>query len=225
LLGFFLLAAVLAAAAFLATARYSKVTTVSGSLVGDRGIVRAAPAQAGTVAELLVREGQEVSPGEPLARIATSAGGPDDATFVLAAAEAGIVTAIQSGRGDAVAPGRPLLAIVPRGGRLQARLAVPPAAAGFIEPGQRVRLAIEAFPSTTYGTIDARIDTVSAAAVPVAGNGGEAFLALATLEADSIRAFGRARPLRPGMTVRAGITTRSRSLVELLFEPFFAAAP
>ena len=146
LLGFFLLAAVLAAAAFLATARYSKVTTVSGQLVGDRGIVRA-------------------------------------------------------------------------------RLAVPPAAAGFIEPGQKVRLAIDAFPSTTYGTVDARIETVSGAAVPIAANGRQAFIAEATLDRTSIRAFGRSRPLRAGMTLRAGITIRSRSLVELLFEPFYAAAP
>lgn len=144
LLGAFLLLAVLAAAAFLASASYAKVTVVPGRLVADRG-------------------------------------------------------------------------------RLQARLAVPPAAIGFIEPGQDVRIAVDAFPFTTHGTIEGRIDSVATAAVPLAG-GAEAFLAQATLRQDSIRAFGRARPLRPGMTVNARVTTRSRSLIELLFEPFYAAA-
>jgi membrane fusion protein len=158
LLGAFQLAAVIAAAAFLASASYAKVTIVPGRLV--------------------------------------------------TAAEARTVTAIEL-----------------RGGRLQARLAVPPAAAGFIEPGQTVRIAVDAFPFATHGTIEGRIDSVSSAAVPLAGSADEVFVAMATLRQDSIRAFGRARPLRPGMTVSARITTRSRSLVELLFEPFYAAAP
>jgi multidrug efflux pump subunit AcrA (membrane-fusion protein) len=224
LLGAFLLVAVLAAAAFLASASYAKVTIVPGSLVGDRGIVRAAPPRAGIVAELLVREGQNVSAGQPLATI-TPDGDPDGATIMVAAAEAGTITGIQVGRGEPVAPNRPMLAIVPRGTRLHAQLAVPPAAAGFVEPGQTVRIAIDAFPFATHGTVEARIESISAAAVPLAGRSGEAFLARATLDRDSIRAFGRARPLRPGMTVSARITTRSRSLVELLFEPFYAAAP
>lgn len=146
LLGAFLLVVVLAAAAFLASASYAKVTIVPGRLVADAG-------------------------------------------------------------------------------RLQARLAVPPGAVGFIEPGQNVRIAVDAFPFATHGTVEGRIDSVATAAVPVAGSAGEVFLAQATLHQDSIRAFGRARPLRAGMTVRARITTRSRSLVELLFEPFYAAAP
>ena len=146
LLGAFLLAAVLAAAVFLASSSYAKVTIVPGRLVADRG-------------------------------------------------------------------------------RLEAQLAVPPDAVGFIEPGQHVRIAVDTFPFATHGTVDGRIASVSAAAVPLAGSGREAFLAEATLQQDSIRAFGRARPLRPGMTVNARITTRSRSLVQLLFDPFYAAAP
>lgn len=225
LLGAFLLAAVMAAAAFLASASYAKVTIVPGSLVGDRGIVHVAPARPGIVAQLLVREGEQVAAGQPLARIAAAGGRADESAIVLTAVEAGTVTGIQAGSGDAVAPDRPILAIVPHGSRLQARLAVPPTAAGFIEAGQTVRIAVDAFPFATHGTVAARIDSVSAAAVPLGGGRDEAFLARATLEQDSIRAFGRARPLRPGMTVSARITTRSRSLVELLFEPFYASAP
>jgi multidrug efflux pump subunit AcrA (membrane-fusion protein) len=220
LIGAFLLAAVLAAAAFIASASYAKVTIAQGRLVTDRAVVGVGSLWAGTISELLVREGDEVAAGQPLARIAAAG----DAGNLVTAAEAGTVTAIEAAPGDAVPLDRPLFFIVQGGGRLQARLAVPPAAAGFIEPGQTVRVAVDAFPFATHGTIDARIDSISSAAVPLAGNAGEVFVALATLRQDSIRAFGRERPLRPGMTVRARITTRSRSLAELLFEPFYAAA-
>jgi membrane fusion protein len=104
---------------------------------------------------------------------------------------------------------------------------VPPAAAGSIEPGQTIRVAVDAFPYATYGTVEARVASVSEAAVPVQrpdGAEAEAFLVEAALDADAMRAFGRDRRLRPGMTVSARITTRERSLAQLLFEPLYAVA-
>jgi multidrug efflux pump subunit AcrA (membrane-fusion protein) len=56
------------------------------------------------------------------------------------------------------------------------------------------------------------------------GAAAEAFLVEAALGGDAIRAFGRDQRLRPGMTVTARITTRKRSLAELLFEPLYAVA-
>jgi membrane fusion protein len=377
LLGGFLLAAVLAAAAFLATAHYSKTTTVAGRLTGDRGIIRAVPARAGIVAELLVSEGQQVAAGTPLARIAIAtedggaslerrraasvaerdallrarepavgrvaaaeiqalrariAGDRDEiaglsaqiaeqrelvrsaaaeldrarqvaargfvsghdvlvreellatrrqglsrleqelgtrrarieagraelaraegrlalerselageraalagaaaadenaSSVIVTAAEAGTVTGILVNRGDPVSPDRPILSIVPQATRLRARLELPPAAAGLIEPGQSVRIAVDAFPYATYGTVEARIVSLSEATVPVPGADGaasEAFLVDASLDAQAIEAFGRARALRPGMTVTARIATRSRSLLEWLFEPLYAVS-
>lgn len=375
LLSGFLLAAVLIAAVFLASATYGKVTTVQGRLTGDRGIVRALPARAGIVEAVLVREGQRVAAGTPLARISVATGdglstleerrsaainrreeilrgrepdmmratqariaalnaqiggdraeaaslsaqiaqqselvrsaseelqrattvaergfvsrrdvlqreellatrrqglsrlqqelalrnariaatqadlartrselelqmadvaaaraelegmaaaGENLSVLVVTAAEAGTVTGLAVHPGDAVTPDRPILSIVPEGTRLQARIEIPAAAAGFIEPGQNVRIAVDAFPYQTYGTVDARVESVSEATVPVArpdGTTDEAFLVLASLEDDALPAYGRLQPLRPGMTVSARITTRTRSLVEWLFDPLFA---
>jgi len=146
-------------------------------------------------------------------------------SVVVTAARAGTVTGIVVHPGDAVGATTHILSIIPDGTRLQARIEVPAEAAGFIEPGQTVRLAIDAFPYQTYGTVEARIDAVSMATVPVAradGSADEVFLVQATLREESVRAYGRARPLRPGMTVSARIVTRSRSLAEWLFEPLFA---
>jgi len=377
LLGGFLLAAILLAALFLATASYSKTTPVTGRLTGDRGIVRAVPARAGIVEEVFVREGQQVAAGAPLLRIriaaeagdasretrrdasiaereailrarepdmlratraeaqalrariegdrtqvsglsaqiaqqqelvrsaetelerarrvaargfvsqhdilqreellatrrqglsrleqelgtrrAAIASGTADlrrmeselalqradvagqraelagaaaadenaSTLLVTAAEAGTVTGILVHRGDAVSPDRAMLSIVPAGTRLHARIEVPPAAAGSIEPGQTIRVAVDAFPYATYGTVEARVASVSEAAISVQrpdGAAAEAFLVDAALGGDAIRAFGRDQRLRPGMTVSARITTRERSLAELLFEPLYAVA-
>ncbi|HEX8380696.1 MAG TPA: HlyD family efflux transporter periplasmic adaptor subunit [Allosphingosinicella sp.] len=144
---------------------------------------------------------------------------------VVKAAQAGRVTGLLVHSGDAVGANTPLLSVLPEGTRLQARIEVPAAAAGFIQPGQGVRLAVDAFPYQTYGTIEARVDSVSAATVPVArpdGTSEEVFLVRATLPSGGIRAFDRTQPLRPGMTVTARIATRARSLAEWLFEPLFA---
>jgi membrane fusion protein len=162
------------------------------------------------------------------AELAGAAAADENASVVLVtAAEAGTVTGILVHRGDAVTPDRPVLSIVPAGTRLHARIEVPPAAAGSIEPGQTIRIAVDAFPYATYGTVEARVASVSQAAVPVLrpdGAEAEAFLVDAALGGDAIRAFGREQRLRPGMTVSARITTRQRSLAELLFEPLYAVA-
>ena len=225
LLGGFLLATVLVAALFAATARYSKVIAVSGRLAGDRGSVQVVAPSAGIVSQLLVREGQQVAAGAPLARISTVTA-DENVTLLVNAAEAGTVARIHVRPGDTVASGRPILSIVPRGTRLRAEVEVPPAAVGFVARGQIIRLAVDALPHQAHGTVAARIDQVSSEAVPVTASDGtasEAFIVRASLPADVV-AFGRGRRLLPGMTVSARITTRSRTIAEWLFEPLHPAA-
>lgn len=72
LLGVFLAATLAVAGAFLALGHYAKATVVTGTLTGTRGVVRAIAARAGIVSDLLVREGQHVRRGEPLARLSVT---------------------------------------------------------------------------------------------------------------------------------------------------------
>lgn len=146
-------------------------------------------------------------------------------TLVVTAAQSGIVTGVAVHPGDAVSRSSHILSIIPDGTRLEARIQVPPEAAGLIEAGQPVRIAVDAFPYQTYGTVDASVDSMSMAAVPVArpdGSSGQVFIVRARLHSDVLRAYGEPRPLRPGMTFTARVTTRTRSLAEWLFEPLFA---
>lgn len=146
-------------------------------------------------------------------------------SYVVSAGASGVVTGLTAHRGEPAVVGRPLLSIVPRGSRLQALLSVPTTASGFIERGQTVRISVDAFPYQTYGTLMARVASVSDAAVPVVlpeGGTQDVFLVRADLERTSIQAYGESRALRPGMTVSARITTRRRSLLGLLFDPLYA---
>lgn len=73
LLGVFLAGTMAVAGAFLAMGQYAKATVVTGTLTGNRGVVRAVAARTGTLSDLLVSEGQHVRHGQPLARLSVAA--------------------------------------------------------------------------------------------------------------------------------------------------------
>ncbi len=375
LLGFFLAGTVAIAGLFLMLGSYAKVTVVSGTLTGDRGVVRTVSARAGTLADLRVHEGQHVRRGEPLAQVSVSATADgaslqdqrlaaigeearavadrtpalvaaaaarvaslradlasqaanghdldsqieeqqglvrsaeqdlgqanavaergfiskrdirvretelaerrqalarlrgdaaavtarvaaaragiaeanadltqqnaatrqsraqlrraalDDSTartLTVVAAVDGLVTGVASHPGDPVGPDAPIVSIVPDGSRLQATLEVPPGAAGLLHSGQPVRVAVDAYPYQLHGTVAARLDSISAAAVPVThpdGSRADAFVARATLRSATLFAYGRQQLLRPGMSVSARIRTEPRSFARWLLDPLFA---
>ena len=372
-LGLFLLAGVMVAAIFMALAQYAKVTVVSGTVTGDKGVIRIAPSRAGTYDRVLVEEGQVVKAGDPLARVILSTGdlngtlqaqraqaiaeqraaladrlsgitaggqervasleaqisgaqvqigrlrdqmdqertlirsaedelesvqtlaqqgyltgsnlrqrqeqvasrrqtlsrlgqelseretalgvartdmararaetrsglgelsgaradlnrsaaGDDlQSGVVLTAPVDGVVTSVVVHPGDAATLGAAAISLLPRGSKVEATLAVPTAGAGLLERGQPVRIAVDAFPYQTYGSLSGAITSVSQTTVPLAGKaeGGEAFMVRVSLP-PSITAYGAARPLRPGMTLTARIRTRPRSLLAWLFDPVLA---
>lgn len=68
-IGYTLLAALTTALIFLFTASYSRVETVAGAVVLDKGVASIVPSRSGVIAELPAREGQRVAAGDPLVRI------------------------------------------------------------------------------------------------------------------------------------------------------------
>lgn len=69
LIGYLLCAALVAAAAFLTLASYSRVETVGGSIVVDKGTAPIVPSRAGVVVDLGVKDGQHVKAGDVVARV------------------------------------------------------------------------------------------------------------------------------------------------------------
>jgi len=144
--------------------------------------------------------------------------------YILTSPIDGVVTALVARLGQPAATDQQLMIVVPDRAKPKVELYVPTTSAGFLMPGQEVRLSIDAFPYQTYGTVKARIENISKAAVTRQGPNGPApiYLVSATLSEPWVMAFGRRQPLLPGMTLSARIITEKRSLIEWLFEPLFA---
>lgn len=152
------------------------------------------------------------------------AGSAAQQSYVLNAPIDGTVTAVTARTGQAADPKTPLMVVIPRNATLEARLSVPSRAAGFIAAGQPVRLAIDAFPFESFGTIEGTIASVASAAQIVQTSGGSqaVYLTDIAIPDPSIQAFGERRRLVSGMSLTARIVTQRRSLFEWLFEPLYA---
>ena len=126
--------------------------------------------------------------------------------------------------GQSVRTGEPLLRILPRGSRLQAELLVPSRAIGFMDPGDRVQLRYQAYPYQKFGHHTGRVVRIARSAVkPAAGGNGEPlYRVLVQLDSQSIRAYGKSEPLRPGMLLDADILGARRKLYEWVLEPLYS---
>ena len=74
---------------------------------------------------------------------------------------AGRVAALPVAVGQPVSPGGTVAVVIPEGAKLEAELLAPSRAAGFIRPGQDVRLMLQAFPYQRFGTVKGEIKTIS----------------------------------------------------------------
>jgi membrane fusion protein len=146
--------------------------------------------------------------------------------YALTSPVSGTVTALTARMGQPASQAQQLMVVVPDGGRTRVELYVPTSAAGFLKKGQEVRLAVDAFPYQTFGTVDARISDISSTVIAKQTDKGAVpvYLVTAELARNSVEAFGNARPLVPGMSLTARIVTRRQSLFEWLFEPLFAVS-
>ena len=133
--------------------------------------------------------------------------------------------------GQSVQAGQALMSVLPRGSLLQAQLLIPSRAIGFISPGDKVLLRYQAFPYQKFGHHQGRVVSISRSALNSAELGalvGNAqasepmYRVLVRIDAQSVLAFGRQEPLRPGMLVEADILGERRKLYEWALEPLYA---
>lgn len=145
--------------------------------------------------------------------------------FRLEAPIVGTVTALTAREGQAVSPPTPIMVIVPDRSELHAELFVSSSALGFLEVGQEVALALDAFPYQRFGTTPARITAIAAAPIgrsDAEGSPIPVYIVTASLERKQLSAYGSRKELIAGMTLTARIITEKQSLFEWLFEPLFA---
>lgn len=149
--------------------------------------------------------------------------------FIVRAPVSGNVTSLVAFPGQSVNPNQSMMAILPDDGQLQAVLLVPSHAAGFIQPGQQVRLRFDAFPHQRFGVHDGSVYSVSRTMLNPGDSVGPlllqapAYRAVARLESDSIMAYGEPVPLQPDLTLQADIVRERMRIIEWIFDPVRAA--
>jgi membrane fusion protein len=138
----------------------------------------------------------------------------------------GIVSSVPVKAGQEVGAQQVLVTVIPPDAVMEANLRVPDAASGLVEPGQRVLLRLTSFPYQKYGQLPGRIGTVDRAPVALAAPPGDGtsgastvYRAVAALDAQQVRANGRAYPLLPGMTFEADLMLERRRFIEWVIAP------
>lgn len=148
--------------------------------------------------------------------------------YAVTAPVSGRVTALQADIGRTVDATTPLMVVVPDGSRLHAEVYAPSRAAGFLRPGQEVRLLYDAFPYQTFGSFDGRVARISRTildpreiSVPIKLDEPVYRIEVAVPE-QQMHAFGKAEPLQPGMTLSANFILDRRSFADWLLQPLNA---
>lgn len=137
--------------------------------------------------------------------------------------------------GEVAPAGQMLMAIVPQGTRLEIQARLANKDKGFVVEGQIVRIKLEAFPFTKYGTLSGEVVSISNDAVPqsqalaAARQGAQApaqqaneplvFPVRISLNEQVIRINGADVVLTPGMSVTAEVKTGQRRVIEFMLDP------
>ncbi len=169
---------------------------------------RVAEERAGVVAELAELE-------EPIASLKDRSD-----RLVVRAPVAGVVNNILVyGQGDVVRPGGVVAEITPTGAKLMAEVRVDPKDIGHIAIGMETDVSVTTFDPNRFGKIEGRVAHVSADSFTDERTGDSYYIAHINLSEPVIGVGKRARPLTPGMQVRAEIVTQSRTLMQYALKP------
>jgi hemolysin D len=120
--------------------------------------------------------------------------------------------------GGVVTEAQVLMVIVPKDAQVTAEVVVDNKDIGFVNVGQVAAIKLETFPFTRYGTIDAKVESVTADAVNDEKRGA-IFPATLTLARNDIVVDGKRIHLSPGMNLSAEIKTGKRRVISYLLSP------
>lgn len=148
----------------------------------------------------------------------------------LTAPRAGVVSALAAEPGSHASPQQPLALLVPSATEMEVHLFAPSRAIGFIRPGARVKLRLEAFPYQKFGHVDGRVHAVARTALlpgelPAVSAPAEPLYRIRVrLARPTIRAYGRETPLLPSMRVEGDLLLETRRLYEWALEPLYSVS-
>lgn len=124
--------------------------------------------------------------------------------------------------GGVVQTAQVLMAIVPQEEHIEIEAWVENKDIGFVKPGQRAAVKVEAYPYTRFGLLEGQVSLVSSDAVQDEKR-GPIFQARITVQARELVLKDASKlPLSPGMAVTADIATGRRSLISYFLSPLQA---
>jgi hemolysin D len=113
--------------------------------------------------------------------------------------------------------GDPLLQLVPAD-NLQAKIYVSNQDLGFVRPGQKAEVTVEAYDRSRYGSLNASVSTIGTDSLPPDEQYNyPRFPISLKLQSQALRRDGQTFPLQAGMAVSADLKLEKRSMLELLF--------
>ncbi|HEY0337697.1 MAG TPA: HlyD family efflux transporter periplasmic adaptor subunit, partial [Burkholderiales bacterium] len=130
--------------------------------------------------------------------------------------------------GTVLAPGTIVLTLVPQDEPLLAEVWIGNADAGFVQPGQKVRVKFATYPFQKYGMLDGYIQQISADAQDKSVTADAttrqqlpdfAYRALVKLETDVLESQGQRLRLVAGMLVTAEVKLGRRTVLEYVLSP------
>jgi hemolysin D len=120
--------------------------------------------------------------------------------------------------GGVVTSAQALMVVVPDSPTVTAEVSIANQDIGFVNAGQSAEIKLETFSYTKYGTVEAKVDNVTADAVTDEKKGSY-YPATLTLAQKDMLIDGKRVPLSPGMNVTAEIKTGKRRIIEFLLSP------
>ena len=120
--------------------------------------------------------------------------------------------------GGVIRPGMDLAEIVPLEDTLLVEARIKPQDIAFISPGQDVKVKITAYDFGTYGSLQGRLEQISADAI-VDDDGQSYFRIRVRTEENSFSKEGDTLPIIPGMVAQVDIVTGERSVLQYFLKP------
>lgn len=171
--------------------------------------------------------------------------------LVVAAPQAGVIAGVSVQRGQTVVPGALLATLLPpdkasekqgapnaTATMLEAHFYATTRQAGFVKPGQRVLLRYAAYPYQKFGMGEGEVAEISRSPYAVqelpthlaamlghvAQSGDAVYRVTVRIKDTTVRAYGEAHTLKPGMVAEADIVQDTRRLWEWALEPIFSVS-
>lgn len=149
-------------------------------------------------------------------------------SYIVSSPIDGTISSIQGVVGQTLNPSIPVMVIIPDDTDLVATLLAPSRAAGFLEPGQKVNLLVDAFPYQKFGVQHGHVTAISGSPflpgeldAPIAFEQA-VYRVTVSLDKETVTAYGEEVALKSGMTLQGDLVIDERSLLEWMLDPLFS---